>query len=164
MQVLGEGKPENQNAAMIYCFGECVQTVDMNQENRLAEAYKMRNLLSEFEPNRERVMGMSNVSAGVFRDDVAANAAREPIVALVGFREWIFSGKVCAQHAVRAVGRSVLCSLFARRWDCCRRGRSARSRRVRSLRLARSCSAPWQSPAARASTTATPTCGTSCSQ
>lgn len=27
---------------MIFCFGECVQTVDMNQENRHAEALKMR--------------------------------------------------------------------------------------------------------------------------
>lgn len=45
LQILGEGKPENQNGAMIFCFGECIQTVDMNQENHLAEAYKMRNLL-----------------------------------------------------------------------------------------------------------------------
>lgn len=42
VQILGEGKPENQNHAMIFCFGECVQTVDMNQENRHAEALKMR--------------------------------------------------------------------------------------------------------------------------
>jgi 1,3-beta-glucan synthase component len=45
LQILGEGKPENQNCAMIFCFGECIQTVDMNQENHLAEAFKMRNLL-----------------------------------------------------------------------------------------------------------------------
>jgi hypothetical protein len=45
LQILGEGKPENQNCAMIFCFGECIQTVDMNQENHLAEAFKMRNLV-----------------------------------------------------------------------------------------------------------------------
>jgi hypothetical protein len=44
-QILGEGKPENQNQAMIFCFSESLQTVDMNQENHLAEAFKMRNLL-----------------------------------------------------------------------------------------------------------------------
>ena len=45
MKILGEGKPENQNHAMIFCFSESIQTVDMNQENHLAEAFKMRNLL-----------------------------------------------------------------------------------------------------------------------
>jgi hypothetical protein len=29
--ILGEGKPENQNSAIIYCFNEAVQTIDMNQ-------------------------------------------------------------------------------------------------------------------------------------
>ena len=30
--ILGEGKPENQNHAMIFTRGEFVQTIDMNQE------------------------------------------------------------------------------------------------------------------------------------
>lgn len=79
---------------MIYCFGECIQTVDMNQENRLAEAYKMRNLLTEFEPKRAPVNANDFRVAGLFHKKVVDNAAKEPIVALVGFREWIFSGKV----------------------------------------------------------------------
>jgi len=29
--VLGEGKPENQNHAMIFCFNEALQAIDMNQ-------------------------------------------------------------------------------------------------------------------------------------
>ena len=29
--ILGEGKPENQNSAIIYCFNEALQTIDMNQ-------------------------------------------------------------------------------------------------------------------------------------
>eukprot|EP00892_Ulva_mutabilis_P001698 jgi/Ulvmu1/11529/UM078_0018.1 len=90
--ILGEGKPENQNHAMIFCFGECVQTVDMNQENRHAEALKMRNLLQEFTPRNENYSsGAENVK--VYRQDKMNKRRKEPVVALVGFREWIFSGK-----------------------------------------------------------------------
>lgn len=46
--VLGEGKPENQNHAMIFTRGEYVQTIDMNQEGYFEEALKMRNCLQEF--------------------------------------------------------------------------------------------------------------------
>lgn len=46
--VLGEGKPENQNHAMIFTRGEFVQTIDMNQEGYFEEALKMRNCLQEF--------------------------------------------------------------------------------------------------------------------
>eukprot|EP00803_Ostreobium_quekettii_P008301 evm.model.scf_2302.3 EVM.evm.TU.scf_2302.3 scf_2302:23327-24696(+) len=45
--IIGEGKPENQNHAIIFAFGECLQTIDMNQDNFLLEALKMRNLLRE---------------------------------------------------------------------------------------------------------------------
>lgn len=31
---LGEGKPENQNAAIIFCFNEALQAIDMNQVPR----------------------------------------------------------------------------------------------------------------------------------
>ena len=46
--VLGEGKPENQNHAMIFSRAEFVQTIDMNQEGYFEEALKMRNALQEF--------------------------------------------------------------------------------------------------------------------
>ncbi|KAH9098016.1 hypothetical protein LEN26_016820 [Aphanomyces euteiches] len=46
--ILGEGKPENQNAAVIFTRGEHLQTIDMNQDGYLEEALKMRNLLEEF--------------------------------------------------------------------------------------------------------------------
>jgi hypothetical protein len=29
--IIGEGKPENQNHAVIFAFGEALQTIDMNQ-------------------------------------------------------------------------------------------------------------------------------------
>ena len=46
--IVGEGKPENQNQAVIYARGAYLQTLDMNQDNYMGEAYKMRNLLDCF--------------------------------------------------------------------------------------------------------------------
>ena len=46
--IIGEGKPENQNHAVIFARGECLQTLDMNQDNYMGEAFKMRNLLEGF--------------------------------------------------------------------------------------------------------------------
>jgi len=46
--ILGEGKPENQNHAMIFTRSEFLQTIDMNQEGYFEEALKMRNCLQEF--------------------------------------------------------------------------------------------------------------------
>ncbi|MBA0880447.1 hypothetical protein Goshw_024409 [Gossypium schwendimanii] len=45
---LGEGKPENQNHAIIFTRGDAIQTIDMNQDNYFDEALKMRNLLEEY--------------------------------------------------------------------------------------------------------------------
>ncbi|XP_010455820.1 PREDICTED: callose synthase 11-like isoform X2 [Camelina sativa] len=45
---LGEGKPENQNHALIFTRGDAIQTIDMNQDNHFEEALKMRNLLESF--------------------------------------------------------------------------------------------------------------------
>lgn len=47
--IVGEGKPENQNHAIIFTRGEYLQTVDMNQENYMEEALKVKNLLQEFD-------------------------------------------------------------------------------------------------------------------
>uniref|UniRef100_A0A2N9IN91 1,3-beta-glucan synthase n=1 Tax=Fagus sylvatica TaxID=28930 RepID=A0A2N9IN91_FAGSY len=68
---IGEGKPENQNHAIIFTRGEALQTIDMNQDNYLEEALKMRNLLEEF-----------NEDHGV----------RPPTI--LGVREHIFTGSV----------------------------------------------------------------------
>jgi callose synthase len=46
--IIGEGKPENQNQAVIFARGAYLQTLDMNQDNYMGEAYKMRNLLDCF--------------------------------------------------------------------------------------------------------------------
>ena len=68
--MLGEGKPENQNHAMIFTRGEALQTIDMNQCGYLEEALKMRNLLCEFRTHPD--------------------APHAPTI--LGFREHIFTG------------------------------------------------------------------------
>ncbi|XP_030462303.1 callose synthase 12-like [Syzygium oleosum] len=68
---LGEGKPENQNQAIIFTRGDAIQTIDMNQDNYLEEALKMPNLLEEF----ERLYGTRNPT-------------------ILGLREHIFTGSV----------------------------------------------------------------------
>jgi len=49
--IVGEGKPENQNHAIIFTRGEHLQTLDMNQDGYLGEALKLRNLLESFKGN-----------------------------------------------------------------------------------------------------------------
>ncbi|KAB1209645.1 Callose synthase 7, partial [Morella rubra] len=69
---IGEGKPENQNHAIIFSRGEALQTIDMNQDNYFEEAFKMRNVLEEFlKPRRSQ---------------------RQPTI--LGLREHIFTGSV----------------------------------------------------------------------
>ena len=46
--MIGEGKPENQNHAVIFTRGETIQAIDMNQSGYFEEALKMRTLLEEF--------------------------------------------------------------------------------------------------------------------
>jgi callose synthase len=58
--VLGEGKPENQNHAMIFTRGEYLQTIDMNQEGYFEEALKMRNVLQEFAKRATKNTWQSN--------------------------------------------------------------------------------------------------------
>lgn len=68
---VGEGKPENQNHAIVFTRGEALQTIDMNQDNYLEEAFKMRNLLEEFKED---------------------HGVRPP--SILGVREHIFTGSV----------------------------------------------------------------------
>ncbi|CAL0316284.1 unnamed protein product [Lupinus luteus] len=68
---LGEGKPENQNHAIIFTRGNAVQTIDMNQDNYFEEALKMRNLLEEFNSD---------------------HGLRSPTI--LGVREHVFTGSV----------------------------------------------------------------------
>ncbi|CAN4114506.1 unnamed protein product [Withania somnifera] len=72
---LGEGKPENQNHAIIFSRGEALQTIDMNQDNYLEEALKIRNLLEEFnEDHRVRPPTILGVSKHIFSGSVSSLA------------------------------------------------------------------------------------------
>ena len=47
--ILGDGKSDNQNHAIIFHRGEYIQLIDANQDNYLEECLKIRNVLGEFE-------------------------------------------------------------------------------------------------------------------
>ncbi|KAJ1413457.1 glycosyl transferase [Ochromonadaceae sp. CCMP2298] len=64
--IIGEGKPENQNHAIVFTRGRFLQAIDMNQDGYFEESLKMRCLLEEFESG----------------------------CAILGFREHIFTGSV----------------------------------------------------------------------
>jgi len=96
--VIGEGKPENQNHAICFDFGECLQTIDMNQDNFLLEAMKMRSLLQElktpeFNPKRSVPKSCKDYCNRIVRR-LDRKYMKKPI--LIGFREWIFSDKAGA--------------------------------------------------------------------
>lgn len=69
--LIGEGKPNNQNHAIIFTRGEALQAIDMNQDATLEDALKQRQLLGEF------------------RFERGANRGR-----IVGFREHVFTHNV----------------------------------------------------------------------
>ncbi|ETW06696.1 hypothetical protein H310_02877 [Aphanomyces invadans] len=71
--ILGEGKPENQNHAIIFTRGEWLQCIDMNQDNYLEECLKMPNLLATADDKR--------------------NSKQYPTT-IIGFREYVFTGGV----------------------------------------------------------------------
>ncbi|CAI5524507.1 unnamed protein product [Closterium sp. Naga37s-1] len=97
---LGEGKPENQNAAIIFTRGEALQAIDMNQDNYLEEAFKMRNLLQEFGGGE----GVLSKCMG----------SRPPTI--LGVREHIFTGSVsslgwfmsCQESSFVTIGQRIL--------------------------------------------------------
>ncbi|KAI8878625.1 glycosyltransferase family 48 protein [Backusella circina FSU 941] len=86
--ILGDGKSDNQNHALIFYRGEYLQLVDANQDNYLEECIKIRSLFGEFEQeglalDEGRVYALYSNSKDV-----------SPPVAIVGAREYIFSENV----------------------------------------------------------------------
>ncbi|CAL1710234.1 unnamed protein product [Somion occarium] len=84
--ILGDGKSDNQNHAIIFYRGEYLQLIDANQDNYLEECLKIRNVLGEFE---EYAVSSQSPYAQWGQKDFK----RAP-VAIVGAREYIFSENI----------------------------------------------------------------------
>lgn len=84
--ILGDGKSDNQNHAIIFYRGEYLQLIDANQDNYLEECLKIRNVLAEFEEYNvasQNPYGQWNI-----------RETQKPPVAIVGAREYIFSENI----------------------------------------------------------------------
>jgi 1,3-beta-glucan synthase len=84
--ILGDGKSDNQNHAIIFYRGEYLQLIDANQDNYLEECLKIRNVLAEFE---EYTVSSQSPYAQWGHQDF-----KKSPVAIVGAREYIFSENI----------------------------------------------------------------------
>ena len=103
--VLGDGKSDNQNHALIFYRGEYIQLIDANQDNYLEECLKIRSVLAEFEEMRPDTASPYSAKA---KKDV-----KSP-VAILGAREYIFSENIGILGDVAAGKEQTFGTLFAR--------------------------------------------------
>jgi 1,3-beta-glucan synthase len=103
--VLGDGKSDNQNHALIFYRGEYIQLIDANQDNYLEECLKIRSVLAEFE--EMKTDNVSPYTPGV------KNTVVSP-VAILGAREYIFSENIGILGDVAAGKEQTFGTLFAR--------------------------------------------------
>ena len=103
--VLGDGKSDNQNHALIFYRGEYIQLIDANQDNYLEECLKIRSVLAEFEE-----MKMENTSP--YTPGVKTTSVTP--VAILGAREYIFSENIGILGDVAAGKEQTFGTLFAR--------------------------------------------------
>ncbi|KAH7349385.1 1,3-beta-glucan synthase component [Plectosphaerella cucumerina] len=103
--VLGDGKSDNQNHAIIFYRGEYIQLIDANQDNYLEECLKIRSVLAEFE--ELKTDNVSPYTPGV------KEKSNSP-VAILGAREYIFSENIGILGDVAAGKEQTFGTLFAR--------------------------------------------------
>ncbi|PGH04390.1 1,3-beta-glucan synthase component FKS1 [Blastomyces parvus] len=103
--ILGDGKSDNQNHAIIFYRGEYIQLIDANQDNYLEECLKIRSVLAEFEE-----MNPENVSPYV----PGLPPTKTNPVAILGAREYIFSENIGILGDVAAGKEQTFGTLFAR--------------------------------------------------
>ncbi|ODN83720.1 1,3-beta-glucan synthase component FKS1 [Cryptococcus amylolentus CBS 6039] len=84
--ILGDGKSDNQNHAIVFYRGEYLQLIDANQDNYLEECLKIRNVLGEFE-------GFKIPTESPYATTHSAEFSKAP-VAILGAREYIFSENI----------------------------------------------------------------------
>lgn len=106
--ILGDGKSDNQNHALIFYRGEYIQLIDANQDNYLEECLKIRSVLAEFE---ELNVEMVNPYAPDLKYE--EQITNHP-VAIVGAREYIFSENSGVLGDVAAGKEQTFGTLFAR--------------------------------------------------
>ncbi|KKY20183.1 putative glucan synthase [Diplodia seriata] len=103
--ILGDGKSDNQNHAIIFYRGEYIQLVDANQDNYLEECLKIRSVLAEFEE-----MTTDNVSP--YTPGLPPTNFNP--VAILGAREYIFSENIGILGDVAAGKEQTFGTMFAR--------------------------------------------------
>jgi 1,3-beta-glucan synthase len=104
--ILGDGKSDNQNHAIIFYRGEYLQLIDANQDNYLEECLKIRNILGEFEE-----YSVSNQSP--YAQWGHKEFQKSP-VAIVGTREYIFSENIGVLGDIAAGKEQTFGTLTAR--------------------------------------------------
>lgn len=108
--ILGDGKSDNQNHAIIFHRGEYIQLIDANQDNYLEECLKIRSVLAEFEElNVEHV----NPYSPDLKSENPLHEKKAP-VAILGAREYIFSENSGVLGDVAAGKEQTFGTLFAR--------------------------------------------------
>lgn len=106
--ILGDGKSDNQNHALIFYRGEYIQLIDANQDNYLEECLKIRSVLAEFEElNVEQI---NPYAPDLKYEEQTTNHP----VAIVGAREYIFSENSGVLGDVAAGKEQTFGTLFAR--------------------------------------------------
>eukprot|EP01043_Picozoa_sp_COSAG02_P033361 COSAG02_NODE_2272_length_9263_cov_212.913902_4_plen_1294_part_00 len=97
--LVGEGKPENQNHAIVFTRGQYLQTLDMNQDGYFEEGLKMRNLLEEFTTD----LG-----------DEGVESKHDHQVRIIGFPEHQFSDTLSAVAEFSALTEFTFATLIQR--------------------------------------------------
>ncbi|KAJ5777956.1 1-3-beta-glucan synthase component FKS1 [Penicillium odoratum] len=103
--ILGDGKSDNQNHAIIFYRGEYIQLIDANQDNYLEECLKIRSVLAEFE--ELTTDNVSPYTPGI------PSPENNPI-AILGAREYIFSENIGVLGDIAASKEQTFGTLFAR--------------------------------------------------
>uniref|UniRef100_A0A0G4HS89 1,3-beta-glucan synthase n=1 Tax=Chromera velia CCMP2878 TaxID=1169474 RepID=A0A0G4HS89_9ALVE len=133
--IIGEGKPENQNAATPFARGDVLQACDMNMEGYIEQGLLLPCILSEFIPEwmrrrAERSTGRGGeetaavVPSEAHRGCLAACSRRREVpifprsdVAIVGFPEYIFTHKVSVLALNMALQETAFVSSAQRAFD-----------------------------------------------
>ncbi|AMD22699.1 HHL071Wp [Eremothecium sinecaudum] len=97
--IIGDGKSDNQNHALIFTRGEYLQLIDANQDSYLEECLKIKSVLNEFENDYPRRPGMATPNGPV---------------AIVGSREHVFSENTGVLGDIAAGKEQVFGTFFAR--------------------------------------------------